>query len=251
MYDLEGNPSKWNKVKEQILEGDLIVTVGLLGTVMVRDGIRDIPSKKMIFSMLFDPGRFSLPDKTATGVSLDLLPETAFSKIKQIFPNVKKVGILYDPQKNKNIIEANKTAAKSAGLSLIVTPVLSEKDVPRAVSDLFDQIDLLWLIPDSTVLTPQSIAFILLSSLEHRLPIVTFSEDLVKMGATASISPDYKAVGETLGKLTQRVLKGEDVRKIPLEYVKKNRLTINKKTAQKIGIEIPKEVLKNSDRVYE
>ncbi len=198
-YDLKGSPAEFNKIKKPLLEGDLIVTIGLLATVSVRDEIRERPSKGLIFSMLFDPARFSLPNERSTGVSLVLSPKKTFSKIKQIFPNSKRIGILYDPQKSQKMIEAAEQAAKEVGLSFMAVPVLSEKWVPRAVGNLFGQIDLFWLIPDSTVITPQSIEFILLSSFEHRLPVVTFSEDIVKMGAVASIAPDYKMIGEAVG----------------------------------------------------
>ena len=250
-YNLKGSVAEFDTVKKRFSRNDLVVTVGLLATTVVRDAIGKGYLGGQIFCMLFNPARFSLPDKMATGVSLEVSPVEVFSKIKRIFPNAKKIGILYDPQKSNNIIEANAQAAKMAGLSLISVPVLSEQGLPPAVRDLFGQIDLLWLIPDSTVLTPQSVEFIFLSSLAYRLPVVTVSEDLVKMGAVASIAPDFKAIGEAVGHVTNRVLNGEDPGKIPLQYAGKIRLTINTKTAQKIGIEIPTAILKQAGRVYD
>jgi putative ABC transport system substrate-binding protein len=250
-YDLKGSPAEFYKVKQHFSENDIVVTVGLVATTLVRDEMGKGLLGGQIFCMLFNPARFSLPDKMITGVSLEVSPIEVFSKIKQTFPHAKKIGILYDPQKSKNIIEANEQAAKTVGLSLILAPVLSEKTLPQAVRGLFGQIDLLWLIPDSTVLTPQSVEFIFLSSFAYRLPVVTVSEDLVKMGAVMSIAPDFKAIGAAVGHVTNRILNGADPGEIPLQYAGKIRLTLNKKTAQKIGIEIPEAILKQAERVYD
>ena len=251
-YDLKGSPARLTEVMGNLLQADLIVTIGLLSTIIVRDEIRDIPSKRMVFSMLFDPARFLLPDSVAAGVALDILPSTLFSEIKQIFPNVHKIGILYDPQKNKKIVEAYQQAAKDyGGLSIISTPVLVAKDVPRAVDILLGQVDLLWIIPDSTVISRESMALILSSSLAYRVPVLTFSEELVKMGAVASLSFDYKSIGEALGRLAKQVLQGKEPSDIPLQYAERSRLTINQKAAKKLGIEIPAEILRRANRFYD
>ena len=107
------------------------------------------------------------------------------------------------------------------------------------------------MLPDSTVVTPLSIEFILLTSFENNLPIFTFSEDFVKKGAMASFSPDYETIGEEVGHIVLRVLKGESPDKIPIRSVSKNNLSINLKIAAKMGIKFTPEILLSAKKVYE
>ena len=56
-------------------------------------------------------------------------------------------------------------------------PVESEKDVPQQLRALLPDIEALWLMPDSTVLTNESIGFILESALAQQIPVVGFSRN--------------------------------------------------------------------------
>ena len=49
--------------------------------------------------------------------------------------------------------------------------------------------------------------------------------------------------------MAARVLKGEDISKIPFETIKESKLTVNESVASKLGIEIPEEISGNADIV--
>ena len=99
LHDLKGNPSEFDRVKKQFSQNDLIVTVGLLATTLVQDEADRVPIKGPVFSMLFDSTQIALLNEVSTGVSSEVPPSELFSKIKQLFPKAKKIGVLYDPKK--------------------------------------------------------------------------------------------------------------------------------------------------------
>ena len=134
-------------------------------------------------------------------------------------------------------------AADNWGISLIPEAVYSSKDLPDATRVLLPKIDLLWLIPDSTVVTPESLDFIFLTSLENKLPVVAFSEDLARAGAVMSLSPDPWTVGEQAGRLAQKVIKGKIPVNIPHSHSEKIKVSINMSTAKKIGLRINRQAL--------
>ena len=249
-FDLKGDPQESEKVVQTLKQHptDLILAVGLLAARVAKENFQQTP---IVFCMILDPERFSLSGGKITGVTLEVSILEVFSGIRDLFPKAERIGVLYDPQKTGKMIDQAKKVTQASGLSLISVEVNSEKSLPAATRALPGKIDLLWVVPDSTVVTPESLDFLLLTSFENKLPIITFSEDLVKRGAVAAFSPDYHSVGEQAGRLALRVLGGEDPDKIHIRPAEKTRLSINLKTAQKMGIRFDPKVLKSADKVYE
>ena len=112
-------------------------------------------------------------------------------------------------------------------------------------------IDALWMIPDDTVVTPESFKFLLLTSFENNLPFLAASDIFVKVGALASLTPDYADVGRQGCELANALNTGE----ISLDNLRavrpaKINLSINLKTADKIGLTISEEVIASAAVVY-
>jgi putative ABC transport system substrate-binding protein len=129
-------------------------------------------------------------------------------------------------------------------------PVESDKDVPQQLRSLLASADALLLVPDSTVLTNESIGFILETSLARRVPVIGFSPEFTRLGALLSLSVAYGEVGRETGVLAKRILDGD--RKLPARPIPIDRLkiTVNLKTARFLGIEFPKDVNHLIDETY-
>jgi putative ABC transport system substrate-binding protein len=91
-------------------------------------------------------------------------------------------------------------------------------------------------MPDSTVLTNESVRFILESALARQIPVIGFSPEFTRLGALLSMSVNYGDVGRETGLLVKRILDGE--RQLPLDPVPIERLkiTVNLNTAKFLGI---------------
>ncbi len=249
-YDLKGDPQESENVIAFLKEHppDLILTVGLVATRVARERLQKVP---IVFCMVLDPDRFSLSGEKVTGVTLQLNPSEIFSKIKSLFPETKTIGILYDPGKSGKTIALAREAAGAEGISLLPVEVDSENRIPGAIRSLIGRADLLWIIPDSTVVTPESLDFLFLASLENSLPIIAFSDDLVKREAVASFFPDYRSIGEEAGRLVLKILAGEDPSRIPIRSAPTVRFSINLKMIKKMGIPTDEKAFKSADQVYE
>jgi putative ABC transport system substrate-binding protein len=107
------------------------------------------------------------------------------------------------------------------------------------------------MVPDDTVVTPESFKFLLLTALENNLPFVTVSDIFVEAGALASLSPDYTDVGRQGCQLATDIESGRlrlgEVMVVPPAKVN---LAINLKTASKIGLTLPPEIVRSADKVY-
>jgi len=140
--------------------------------------------------------------------------------------------------------------ARAMGFELIARAVRTERDVPTTLRALIPQIEALWLIPDSSVLTEDSVKFVMGTALDSNMPVIGFSSELVRNGALVGLSVSYEEVGRQAGLLARKIL-SEQARPLTTTFPPERlRLALNLKTARFLGIVIPPEVVSNADELY-
>jgi putative ABC transport system substrate-binding protein len=79
-----------------------------------------------------------------------------------------------------------------------------------------------------------------------------FSErEIVHKGGLVSYGIDYYAAGSLSARQVQRILLGADPGILPVEQLNRLRLTINRNTANTLGLTIPPSVLAQTDEIIE
>jgi putative ABC transport system substrate-binding protein len=249
-YDLQGDLDKGRKLARKIRASDpaLVLAVGLKAAKAAQLEIFDIP---ILYSMVLDPAKYGLSKPNMTGVLLEVPLDRQLTAIKTLLPHVKNIGTLYDPAKTASAIEdASRLLRHSNNAELNASPVSSEKEVPAALGKLLGFVGALWLIPDSTVLTDESLRFILNSALEAHVPVIGFSREFAKTGALLCLSVNYQDIGRQAGQLARRILDGRVT--LPAKPVPPDRIemSLNLKTAKYLGIEVPKDMENRADELY-
>lgn len=249
-YDLHGSRKMENQIIKRIKASKprLILAIGTLAAQVVKESVSDIP---VIFFMVPNPRKYGLEGKNMAGISLDIPVETQFSVYQSLIPNLRTIGVVYDPRKTGAMITRAAAVANTLGLRLVAVPVDSEKALPAALRSMLGKIDALWMVPDDTVVTPESFQFLLLQAFENNLPFLAVSDIFVQVGALASLSPDYTDVGRQGCQLAREINSGRlrltEVNALPPSKIN---LAINLKTAIKIGLTVPSEVIKSASKVY-
>jgi putative ABC transport system substrate-binding protein len=247
-YDMQGDVAKGRKQAQKIRGSDtaLVLAVGLKAALVAKLEIIDIP---VIFCMVLDPAKHDLKAPNMTGILLEVPIERQLATLGTVLPGAKRVGVLYDPEKTGPFLEEARRRAKGFGLELVSQAVASEKDVPSALRGLISRVDTFWLIPDSTVLTEDSLRFLLNTALEASIPVLGFSPDLVKSGALVGLSVNYEDIGRQGGALAKSILSGKS-RSQALTPPERLRMSLNLKTARYLGITVPPDIVSRADDVY-
>jgi putative tryptophan/tyrosine transport system substrate-binding protein len=249
-FDLRGSKKEESSIIQRLTAAKprLIVAIGPLAAQVTRERLQDIPS---IFVMVSNPPRHGLQGANLAGVSLDIPVQLQLAMYKSLVPALKTLGVIYDPEKTGPMVTEARGIADSLGFHLLASPVSSYKAVPAALRSLLGKIDALWMVPDETVVTPESFKFMLLTTFENNLPFVTVSDIFVEAGALASLSPDYTDVGRQGCQLATDIESGRlhsaEARVVPPAKVN---LAINLKTASKIGLSLSPEVIQSATKVY-
>ncbi|HET9844973.1 MAG TPA: ABC transporter substrate-binding protein [Nitrospira sp.] len=248
-YDVQGDLEQGRKLAKKIRASDasLVVAVGLKAALAAKLEIVDIP---IVYMMILDPSKHNLAAPNMTGTLLEIPAERQFKILRAFLPGLRRLGMLSKVGSNQAKLKDTIAQAAAQSFQLQEFPVESEKAVPQQLRSLLSSNDALLLVPDSTVLTNESVGFILETSLAKRVPVIGFSPEFTRLGALLSLSVSYGEVGRETGLLAKRILEGD--RKLPGKAVPVERLkvTVNLKTARFLGIEFPKDVNHLIDETY-
>ena len=249
--DLAGSKSRKDYFVKHISANKprLIVALGPLAAKMAQEEAKDIP---VIFLMVSNPVRRGLKGDNIAGVSLDIPVSVQFTNYKVLLPKLRTIGVIYDPTKTATIIEEAQVAAKNLELELAAIAVDSPREVPRALTGLLNKgIDALWMVPDETVVTPESFKFLLGETSKRLLPFLAASDIFVEVGALAALTPDYKDAGRQGYDLVKAIDRGEqNLADLGTRPPAKVNLVLNMKTASKIGLRVPEELVESASKVY-
>lgn len=192
-----------------------------------------------------------VPGTNVTGTS-DINPvHEQLSLIKEIIPGVETIGILYNSSEINSQIQvdiAEETAAE-LGLRLELAVATNTNEVMQATQSLVGKVDAYYLPTDNTVIS--ALASVLTVAEENEIPVFSGETDSVEKGALATIGIDYHTLGKVTGYMAARILEGENPQEMEIQTLPGTDIVINKATAERIGVEIPEEVLSKATKVVE
>ena len=176
------------------------------------------------------------------GKRLDLIRET--------FPQVSRVGALFDPQDDSKIVELKEAQviAKAAGVKLQAIEVRSSSDFERAFkAAVKERAEVLLVLQNALTTTGRKAIADL--AIKNRLPTVWADSGLMDMGGLMSYGPNVADLFRRAATYVDKIIKGAKPADLPVEQPKKFEFIINLKTAKQIGLTIPPNVLARADRV--
>ena len=227
--------------KVRRLQPDAVFALGT-DAISKLQSVVDIP----IFYTLVAGAKQPFPEMAnLSGVSIYITPERQIDAIMELLPAAKRIGVIYDSRNTSSFVEKAIQYARSNGVEVIPRQANSARDVSALLEGLKGRIDVLLMVPDVTVITPETIDAMLLFSFRNRIPIFTFSDKYVEMGAMAAITVEPRDLGAQIGEILRKAMSGRtgggSVRALPRKYV----LLLNTKIAKKLGISLTAEMLKN------
>ncbi|MFP3999832.1 MAG: ABC transporter substrate-binding protein [Desulfobacterales bacterium] len=220
-------------------EPDLVLAIGMKALRMVEDkGVAPI-----VYVMVLDAaGRFS-DKKHITGVSMVGEPEKQLEIICRVFPDAGSIGLIYDPEQTGKLVRQILTTASGKNVSVAAREVYRPENVPPAFILIRDEIDVFWMLPDLTVMSPETARSIFLLAMESGRPVVAFSEKYAEQGALMSIGVDPYDMGRQAGRMAEKILAGADAGAISSQDARKTVVTVNTRIAEKLGVVFDKEFL--------
>jgi putative ABC transport system substrate-binding protein len=210
----------------------MVLAVGRDALSLVKS-IKNIP---IVYLMVLNPQSILSGEKNISGVSMHISAEKQLRAVQEAVPRTKRIGLVYDPEKTGSFVREAREAAATMNLTLVAKEARTSKDVPSLIMDMKKEIDVYWMLPDTTVITPPTVEFLLLFSLENNIPLLTFSEKYLEMGAFMSTGIDPFDMGLQAGEMANKILRGKDAGGVELVHARRMVVSTNLMIAGKLGI---------------
>jgi putative ABC transport system substrate-binding protein len=249
IHALQGNPTKTQDVLADIKKhgARLVVTLGSAAT---QAAVREVGQLPLLATMIVTADDIK-PASNGTAVLLEFPVDIQMQWLRRIVPTATTVGVLFNPKENQSKVSSALRVAKETGLTLVTQAVDTPRALPDALENLSRNVDALWGISDSVVMTPQTAEPILLSTLRNKIPLAGLSTSWVKAGALYALDRDYLDIGTQCGEVAGKVLGGASPAALAPIFPRKVTYSVNLKTAGAMNLELPQDVVRGATQVFQ
>ncbi|WP_297322513.1 ABC transporter substrate-binding protein [uncultured Bartonella sp.] len=244
----QGNISTATQIARQFVgdKPEVIVAIATPSAQTMLAATKDIP---IVFSAVSDPVEAKLvtnmekPGANITGVCDRSPVDEHLKLLKEVKPDLKKLGYLYNAAEANSVSTLNvlKQLAEKEGIEIVPSSAPKSSDVQAATRALVGKVDMIYVPTDNTIISVLEGATKVAA--EAKTPLFTADPSSIGRGAFAAQGIDYYDSGLETGKLVVRILKGEKPGDIGVITPQGRDVAINLKAADKMGITIPQSVL--------
>jgi putative ABC transport system substrate-binding protein len=194
---------------------------------------------------------YNRPGGNATGVA-DLDLEVSGKRLqlfKDLIPGLERVLLPYDKHNNYNVAQAELYRAAAQHLRIeLVERQLEDEDQARAVLAEVRREDI------DGMLVPQDVSLnipglVLEFAQRNGVPSMFAGSVYLAGGGLASYGGSGDAAGKQAARLVDKIMRGAAPAVLPVETVQTLEFVINLKTADELGVDVPRQVLFQADRI--
>jgi len=185
-----------------------------------------------------------------TGTS-DLIPVASdIALLKELSPQIKKIGMVYNPGEANSVVltDLAVAAARDLGVTIIKAVADTTANVPVAAQSLIGRIDAFYVTTDNTVVS--AIASVIGAAEEGGIPFLVADPTSIGSGVTLATGFDYYQHGLLTGSVVQQILQGKKPNEIPVTYQSKTLVVLDLDAAAKIDLTFPQSVIDMASKVF-
>lgn len=239
-------------------DGDVDL-VAAIATPAAQGTAAAVKDKPVVFMAVTDPKGAELvaseeaPGGNVTGVSDRNPVQEQLQLLKDVNPDAKTVGIVYNSGEANSAVQVEqaKEAGQELGLEVKEATVTNSSEVQQGVQSLSD-VDGIYVPTDNAVVS--ALETVVGFGEENDIPVISADIDSVDRGALGTYGIDYKAHGKQAGEMAVKILKdGANPGEIAVGFADPAnlQLVLNPAAAEAYGVEIPAELTDEADRLVE
>ena len=233
-------------------QADAIVAIGTPSAQAAVAGTKRIP---IVFTAVTDPVQGQLTPSweasgtNITGVSDVLELGKQMELIKQVVPNAKRLGMVYNPGEANSVavVEALKEILPEHDMTLVEAAAPRSVDVGSAARSLVGKVDVIYTSTDNNVVSAYE-ALVKVGN-DMNIPLIASDTDSVKRGAIAALGVNYHDLGLQTGRIVVRILEGEKPGDIKPQTSENIQLFVNLAAAEKQGVTLSAELIDSATEV--
>jgi putative ABC transport system substrate-binding protein len=257
-YLFTGKPTPRSELRSHIEQmirdgASMVFTAGTPTGVAAHEATRE-QNVPIVFGVIADPlaagvmSDLAQPGGNMTGVMLSQNQARRLQLLQLLSPSIRTVWIPFNPDDAapRSAVAQVEAVAADLGLRLVKAPARNQDEVTAALADIGDEVDAVFMVPDSTF--NRRLGDLLDAAAARRLPVSGPSLVQAEGGALMSYGIVHHEVGVQAARIADMVLRGADPGALPVQTAEFH-LVINVAAAERIGLDIPEELLYQADMV--
>jgi len=256
-----GDPERMQALARELiaLKPDVILARSTPVTAALLRQTRTIP---VVFTVVSDPvgERFveslARPGGNATGFTNveSSLTGKWLELLREVAPSVKRVAFIFNPKLapggGSYYTRQIEASAPSFAIKPTVVPVSGADDIEHAIDEFASKPNGgLVVLPDTATLVNRNLIVALAD--RHRVPAIYAFRIVVTEGGLMSYGIDVLDQYRQAAGYVDRILKGAKPAELPVQLPAKFVMSINLKTAKRLGLEVPMLLQQRADEVIE
>jgi len=239
---------------------DLILTLGTGSTLAALEATEKKPIP-IVFSIVGAPKATGIirnyddSGRNITGVSMKVEVKEQFEMVKEILPEMEKLGIIYCTEMPQAVVTGKEATAAAPGFGwkplTVSFPKKDLSQLEKVVKSVAQKVDAIYIPTDPILNLPENLETIIHISDEHKIPVVAVAEKSVEDGVLMAVHCDFYEIGRQAADPIVQILSGVNVRTIPSQKPIINKLSLNLKKAQNLNIKIKRQVILKTDNIID
>lgn len=185
----------------------------------------------------------NVPGKQVSGATYKIDDVATLDLIKQIQPDVKRLGVLYNTSEQNAVqqVKAIRAAAPDKGFTLEEATITSTNDLKQVAEQLATEVDAIYLPQDNTV--AGALDTLVPTATAKKIALYPTVDAMVASGCLATVGLNQYLWGADSGDVAADVIEGADLAAYPVKFSSTSNKFVNSAQAAKLGITIPAAVL--------
>jgi putative tryptophan/tyrosine transport system substrate-binding protein len=194
------------------------------------------------------------PGRNMTGITFMALELSAkrVEILKELVPQGTRMALLSNPEHAGELAEyrVSEEAARRVGATMVRHLARTPADLPRVLDEIrASRPDAMLVFPDSlTLARRQEIAEF---ATRERIPAMFGWDEFTDAGGLASYGPGVFESFKGMATFVDKILKGADASRLPIEQATRISLRINMGTARRMGLTVPQSLMMRAERVID
>jgi putative tryptophan/tyrosine transport system substrate-binding protein len=237
-FNAQGDISIGNSIAKQMVHAhyDLLLTMSTLSLQAVANANRG-GNTVHVFGLVADPAVAGVGishanpldhPRNLVGIGSFLPVQDAFQIAREMFPNLKRVGVAWNPAEanSRAFVEKAREACQKSRIDLLEANVENSNSVLEAQESLVTRgAEVLWIGGDVTVSVAAD-SVIAVGRRAH-IPVFSITPGKPDRGTLFDYGANFYEIGKQTGELAARILRGADPTQIPISNVVPIQFVVN------------------------
>lgn len=251
-----GSPLMAGQIAQKFIgiKPDIMVGIGTIAAQALVSANRN-KSIPIVFSSITDPLGAQLvadlksPGSVVTGISNWVALEPQLQKFKEIVPNLKRLGIIYNPGEGNSVTLVNrlKDTGTKMGIDIVEALATASTDVRMAAESIAHKVDAIFISNDNTALS--AFESIVMVANKAGIPVFVSDTDMVERGAVAALGPNQYELGRQTGRMIIEILEGKSPSGLAVGFPEKSELYLNIAAMEAIDLAVPDRLKAQADKI--